>query len=762
MQTYQRLLTALLIVTFFPLLIYFSAGMTVQKNILENFQEVGGELLPGNIATARTMTSLYHIIYMTEQYATSRDNDDRKKIERLIANLDVHVATHKLYHNYAHDEMEATGINAFTHRFSSYISEYLILIDRDAPQQEIQQLRLKIETALDSFVSMMNPIIDRELVESAEMLTDSKQKNIKVFRFLGGFGLLIICLSLAISLYISRRFRAVDKENENFKKNLESLVAKRTSQLNDKNSELENEIAERKKIEDELRNSERNLQNVLDSSIPICITNTNFQILRANRSYHQIWPTTETKFDKLKCYESRFGTLCETDSCPLEQIKNGKKEVIIEVQKNDGNRARDFIVTARPYYDNAGTLIGIVESFQEITQWKEAEAEKTKLAKELRQAQKMESIGTLAGGIAHDFNNILAPIYGYTELALMLLPDDHKAQTYLTNVQKATYRAKELVKQILTFSRQEPQQQSPLELASIIKEALKLIRSSIPSTIEINQHIDSHCGMVMANPTQLHQVLMNLCTNGYHAMRETGGVLDVSLTPYTVTGDDTIQNINLRPGSYVRLAICDTGHGMDKRTMSRIFEPYFTTKDAGEGTGMGLSMTHGIIKSHGGHIAVYSEPDRGTSFHIYLPVIEDASAQFKGISTDPLPTGDEKILLIDDEEITLDVESDVLTTLGYAVSIYKSPEEALEYFQHHSDKFDMIITDMTMPKITGDKLAKRVHAIRPDIPIIMCTGFSEIMSKERSKELGISAVLTKPVPVKEFATVIRKTLDHSS
>lgn len=736
--------------------------MAVQKNILENFQQVGGELLPGNIATARTMTELYHILYTIEQYSISKDDKDKEKVEALLANIDSHVVMHMLFRGYTSNDLEGEELTAFIHRFSSFTSEYILLIDKDVPREELQPVKLKIDVALDSFVSTINPLIDKELNESSQKLKESKQKNTTVFHFLIGFGILILFSSLSISFYISRRFQAVDKENENFKNNLQSLVSKRTSQLREKNIELENEILERKNIAEELRGSERNLQSVLDSVIPICITGINFEILKANKSYYEIWPCPDTEINSLKCYESRHGTLCDTDLCPLQQIKNGQQEVSIEVQKNDKGQARDFIVTASPFYDNTGKLIGIVESFQETTKWKKVEAEKTKLEQELRQAQKMEAIGTLAGGIAHDFNNILAPIYGYTEMALMLLPDNHKAKTYLNNVLKAAHRAKELAKQILTFSRQETQKQAPLELQSIIKEALKLLRASIPSTIEIRQNIDPQCRPVLANPTQLHQVLMNICTNAYHAMREKGGILEVSLFPYTITKEDSIKNINLHPGSYLRLDISDTGQGIDKQILGRIFEPYFTTKDSGEGTGMGLSVSHGIIKSHRGHISVYSEPGHGTTFKIYLPVAEGTAPQLESIPSEALPTGNEKVMLIDDEKTTLDVEKNILTTLGYDVSDYNNPLDALEYFRHHTDKFDLIITDMTMPRMTGDKLAAEIKALRPEIPIIICTGFTKILSKEKAEEIGIATFLTKPVPMKDFATVVRKVLDESS
>ncbi len=760
MQTYQRLLTALIIVTFIPLVIYFSVGMAVQKKILVSFEEVGGKVFPGNIATARMISELYHVVYMAEKYAISRENQDRDKIEELIANLDLHVAMHIIYHRHTHDKGAGVDINDFMHRFLSFISEYILLVEKNASRQELHVVRMKIDQAMEKFVSNITPVIDGELKASAEILNDAKVKNRRVFHFLTVFGFVIVCSSIAISIYISRRFRALDKENENFKNNLESLVARRTTELNEKNRELESEIGERKRAESELRNSERYLKTVFDSSIPLCLTSIDFEILRANKSYYQIWPAEASPPEIVKCYESRHGSLCHTNDCPVEQIKNGATEVVIDVRKDESERKRDFIITARPFFDETGGLIGIVESFQEITEWKRAEEEKEKLENELRQAQKMESIGTLAGGIAHDFNNILAPIYGYVEMALLNLPDDHQVKVYLERVLAASFRARDLVKQILTFSRRETEKRLPLEPQSIIKEALKLLRASLPSTIEIHQNIVPDCGMILANPTQLHQVIMNLCTNAYHAMRETGGILNVSLTPYAVKEEDAVKNIHLRPGSYLRLEVSDTGHGMDKAIVDRIFEPYFTTKRHGEGTGLGLSVAHGIIKSHGGHITVYSELGQGTTFHVYLPLVAAIAQPMESLSPQSLAMGSEKIMLVDDEDSTLEVARDVLTNLGYEVAGFSSPLDALEHFRHHVDQFDIIVTDMTMPKMTGDKFAAEVKVLRPGIPVILCTGFSEMITEEKAKDIGIAAFLTKPVPIHIFASAIRKALDE--
>ncbi len=405
--------------------------------------------------------------------------------------------------------------------------------------------------------------------------------------------------------------------------------------------------------------------------------------------------------------------------------------------------------------------IGAVVTFRDISKELEIEQERLTLEKQLEQARKMEAIGTLAGGIAHDFNNILTPIFGYLELASMKIPEDSDLANDLEEVQIAADRAREIVKQILSFSRRDTDNLSAIQVQIIVKEALKLLRASIPATIEIRQDIDQQCGSVMANPAQIHQIVMNICTNAYYAMRETGGILGVSLAPLEISQHDFIKNINLKPGPYLRLEISDTGHGMDQATRERIFEPYYTTKDKDEGTGMGLSIVHGLVNGMGGHVTVYSEPGKGTTFHIYLPVIE--STIFSGKKITPkiaLPTGTERIMLVDDEEQVLKVEMAMLKELGYEVKAFSSSLKALEHFSEHSDIFDLVITDMTMPKMTGDKLAQGIKEVRPDIPVILCTGFSELVDEETAKALGISAYVTKPIIGQTFSRTVRNALDE--
>ena len=388
-----------------------------------------------------------------------------------------------------------------------------------------------------------------------------------------------------------------------------------------------------------------------------------------------------------------------------------------------------------------------------------AKDERERLQSQLLQAQKMESIGTLAGGIAHDFNNILSPIMTHTEMALMDLPEDSPVRFSLREVFKASERARDLVKQILAFSRQTEREPVPLKMGLIIKEALKLLRSSIPTTIEIQQQIMTDSDAILADPTQMHQVIMNLCANAFHAMREKGGVLEVSLADEYVDPESAYQFDNLRLGSYLKLSIRDSGQGMDPDVIEKIFEPYFTTKDKGVGTGLGMAVVLGIVQNHGGSIQVNSEIGKGTVFNVYLPKLETATIEQIPIS-ESTPKGVERVLLIDDEAAIINAGKQMLERLGYEVITRTSSIDALELFRSQPDRFDIVITDMTMPNMTGVELSKEVMNIRPDIPVILCTGFSEQINGEKASGMGIRAFIMKPIVMSQMANTIRKVLDE--
>ena len=399
---------------------------------------------------------------------------------------------------------------------------------------------------------------------------------------------------------------------------------------------------------------------------------------------------------------------------------------------------------------------------QKITLEKQVEERTQALAESERQMQqvlKLQAIGTLAGGIAHDFNNILFPIIGYTEIAMDDVPEDSPTRRNLEEVLKAANRAKELVQQILTFSRQNGRERKPIRVQVIAKEALRLLRASIPKTIEIVSDLTDACHAIMGDPTQIHQVIMNLCTNAYQAMQETGGTLEVRLAETHIGYEETVKRIGIQMGSHLHLSVRDEGVGMEPSVLERIFEPYYTTKEPGKGTGLGLSVIHGIVKNHGGFITVESTPGKGSTFHVYLPTLEDVEAEIEEAAGTARSGGSERILLVDDEPQIVDMEKQLLEKLGYRVTGRTSSTEALETFASQPDQFDLVITDMTMPQMTGDRLARQIWTIRPGIPVILCTGYNEMISEDKAISMGIRKFILKPVDKDELAAAIRSAFD---
>jgi|GEM_PF-1866193 len=410
----------------------------------------------------------------------------------------------------------------------------------------------------------------------------------------------------------------------------------------------------------------------------------------------------------------------------------------------------------------------IAEGFNEMAQALESQAEKQKktqkekdlLEERIRHYQKMEAIGTLAGGIAHDFNNVLSPIQGYAEMLLDDLPTHDPQYEMAQEIFQAASRAKELIEQILTFSRQGETKNQIVSLQIIVKEALKLLRSTIPKNIEIRPNIMSQCKPVFADPTSLHQVIMNLCTNAFHAVQEKGGAIDVALKEIQVTAEGQHGISGLPPGDYIRLTVSDTGCGMDKNTLEQIFNPYFTTKEEGKGTGLGLSISYGIIKKLNGDIKVYSEPNKGTTFHVYMPVTSIKKIRGPGENIN-IVKGTEHILLVDDEGSIAQMEKTVLEKYGYRVSAFTSSIEALNAFEKEPASFDLLLTDMSMPGMTGDILVQHIKRIKENIPVIICTGFSENISNGNYANKGADGFLMKPVAIHKLIGEIRKQLDKT-
>jgi len=407
--------------------------------------------------------------------------------------------------------------------------------------------------------------------------------------------------------------------------------------------------------------------------------------------------------------------------------------------------------TITPVRDSSGAIVSFVAIGRDITS-------DLLMEEQLRQSQKLKAIGTLAGGIAHDFNNILGAIIGYTELSMDTPNLNPQIRQNLEQILKSGLRAAALVRQILAFSRKSIHEQKPVRLSLIIQEALTMLRAAIPTTIEIRQHLPEDRIMIMADPVQVHQVLINLCTNAAQAMSANGGTLEISLDSVGLHGQDLVRYPELRPGRYAKLTVCDTGPGIASSIIEHIFEPFFTTKEVGKGTGMGLAVVDGIVKSHGGTITVENLTGRGAAFTVLLPRIDEAAETEEETSSE-LPCGNEHILLLDDENFLIDSGRKMLEQLGYKVTAATGSSEALAAFRQAPDFFDLVITDYTMPQMTGYDFALQLFETRPDIPVILCTGYSETISPEKAEAAGISAFIYKPVSKRELAIKIREVLD---
>ncbi|BBO71585.1 hypothetical protein DSCA_55150 [Desulfosarcina alkanivorans] len=403
-----------------------------------------------------------------------------------------------------------------------------------------------------------------------------------------------------------------------------------------------------------------------------------------------------------------------------------------------------------PYFGEDNTVKGIVVGARDVT-------EARKLEKQLQQAQKMEAIGQLAGGIAHDFNNILGAIVGYAELSRYAPSAPPKVREYTDRILQACERAKNLVGQILTFSRRSSSEKAPIDIGIVVREALELIRASTPTSITIQHQVPLQAAIVMANENQIHQVVMNLCTNAVHALEADGGVIDVELEPFVIGPADGTTVSPQKGEKGLKLTVSDSGQGIDPEIKERIFDPYFTTKTVGKGTGLGLSTVMGIVNDHGGTIAVESVPGEGTRFTIWLPMI-DSTARKTEAAPPALPDGNESILLVDDEKSLVEIGRHYLERLGYDVETHMNPQDALEAFRTRPERYDLVISDMNMPGMTGKHLAMEIRKIRPGIPIIMCTGFSHHLSEHDLERLSINALLMKPVGIEKLAGAVRRAL----
>jgi PAS domain S-box-containing protein len=544
--------------------------------------------------------------------------------------------------------------------------------------------------------------------------------------------------------------------------NLEGLVKQRTEELVSANRQLRAEIKERKRTEAALAGEKALLHCVMDS-IPdhIFYKDNESVYLGCNKAYaaytglSQKEQTGRTDFDIFAKETAEFYQ--HKDQELLSSAKPARYE---EWVSYPDNRKALLDTLKTPYYGPDGEMLGLVAISRDITEIKQAEEERLSLSRQLRQTQKLEAIGTLAGGIAHDFNNILSSIIGFTELAMDDVQKGSALEDNLEEVYLAGKRAKELVKQILTFSRKPKDVHQPVNIGMIAKEVLKLLRASIPVSIDIKQDIQSEA-TVMSDPTQIHQIFLNLCTNAAQSMEERGGKLMVQVKDTTIADGLTADVASIRPGNYVTIRVVDTGVGISEKELDHVFEPYFTTKTSSEGTGLGLSVVHGIVKSCGGEIYISSTVSQGSVFTVYLPIAKGGGSTKPKLVDNACPRGVESILVVDDEMAIVKTQGSILERHGYTVTLCTNSQAALALFRTEPHRFDLVLTDMTMPMLSGDLMAQEMRRIRPDIPIILCTGYHKQMSADEALEKGFDAYEMKPLTRSVLLDTVRRVLDRN-
>ena len=636
-------------------------------------------------------------------------------------------------------------------------------------KQELSELLENVENYEDTILSTVSKSTALQKSEVDEAFFKARRSIQQNFFIIASIGILFVVLALFVSQFVSKSILnpindlliATSKvANGTFSHRIKNIAADEIGELESAFNKMASHLEETTVLKDYFDSI---IQSINDSLLVLATDGT---IKMANASACRLLGYDLHEITKLSVEQ----ILLEED--PQEKFQDKSLQVIFtkgiikEIEKDFVTKTGDRIPILfsgsimRNTKDETQEIICVATNISKLKlAQKELETSYQKLEqtqKHLTQSEKLASIGTLAGGIAHDFNNILAAIMGFSQLALAQAEQGSSLQKDINEVLKASNRAKDLIWQVLTFARQTEEEIHPIRIRTLIKEVLQFVRSTTPASVEIQHDLDSK-SVIMGNPTQLHQILMNLCTNAIQAMQNDTGILKIRLKDTTITSGSSILESGLKSGKYIELSVSDTGSGISPTIINAIFDPYFTTKAMGEGTGLGLSVVHGIVEKHEGKITVESTLDKGSVFTIYLPVCH-IDEIYKDTKNNQMHTGAERILFVDDEDILAKMSKRTLESFGYSVTTRTSSVEALELFRTKPDDFDLVITDMTMPKMTGDKLAVKLMEIRKEIPVILCTGFSKSISEEDALNMGIKAFVYKPIVNEALAKTIHKVL----
>lgn len=787
MKITQKLISGFLVSSLLILAVTYICVILYER-LTTDFQEIAGEVLPGTIALLYMDAELYRSLIVATEYAATGDVEVKENVEVMIADLGKYLTIHKLLHT-GHDSPEhMVVIEEKTDTFINFITEYILLKDKGGTEKELNIVKKKIYRTVDDFRSSLDPFINQHIEASRRTAGTAREKIVHTRNLILAFSTLILILSVILAIFISRLIsRPILKLTEaaaqigkgsldtrievHSRDEIGGLADSFNKMVNDlqkitvSRDAFAQEVDERRKAEQALLKERDNAQKYLDvAGVMLLVINADEKVTHINKKGCEILEYDEQEIIGKNWFDTFLPKAMKNEVLGIfRHLLDGKSE-LFEYYENPvvtkSGKERIIAWHNTLLVDENGNRQATLSSGEDITQRKQAEEEKEKIQAQLLHAQKMEAIGTLAGGISHDFNNILQAILGYVQLLLLNKTENDPNIRYLNQINRSAQRASELTKELLVFSRKVVSNLRPVNLNHEVGQVHRILRRTIPKMVTLELHLAEDIKILNGDPLQLEQVMMNIAVNANYAMPD-GGKL-VFETRNVVLGErDGKTHAGAAPGEYIQLTISDTGCGMDKETLDHLFEPFYTTKGIGEGTGLGLAMVYGIVKSHGGHITVYSEPGHGTAFNIYFPVlVEENIEQETGNEEEAeIRCGHETILLVDDEETILDIGQAMLRAYGYTTIAAENGERAIEIYKMEKNRIDLVILDLGMPVMGGYKCLTELIRIDPEIKVIIASGYRDSDKITEALKGGAAGFIGKPYHLRDLLNKTREILD---